>query len=801
MTPRARPHDESRSEGRGRRGVATLLLAGVLAGVLPLERARAAEDPPLDEMQQAVVGSLAATPRSTAAEFLDAALRAAEVDANGVAEDYFKRLLGVLDDAGEGRVEMLADLGDAADPAGLARLERVLAARQPALGRVVATIRAAARERGRDAPRLSQAAADLRSPEAATRLAAAERLSRAGADALPDLVSVLRTDDPAGSRARGLARELIGFLGADARQPLLSWLGSGDVDAWPAVIEALDASGADDIETYLFAPAVVKNAPPAVRAAATAVLRRRAAARGADVTAVPPARDEILSALGARLDRTLSPAALPAADRLHDSTHDGGTVERMLWNPPAGRFVRLSLPPHAVRAFDAAHLARDLVALGVTEPALVNLVLLAQLEDFLAAAGPTPPQPTDLPRDRLRQALSGPQGFSVETAADVLDLALDRRMWQAAAAVAVALDAAPPLPPQARRALVGALAVPDARAQFQAARALALAAGDPPYRGSSRVLEVLVHAAGSSGVDRVVVAHPEADAAQALATGVARFGYEPLRVATGRDAILAARRDADVVLVLLSARITKPTAGETVQFLAQQSLGDPPPVLLVVDPLDDDCRGAYLERLAMNFASAQRLAIIDRFDERLFLPHVDEKTGKPLAPARFPDALAEAAGGAASAARSRLDAATARRARGRQALALLDGLGRRGWDVRPALAAARLGLLHGEHSAEAGALLGTIADASAQQDLLAEAQRIDLPQASRALALANLRTSIDRHGILLETGHVRAAYRMYNQAPDAASRDVAGAVLDALETAARRNRPAAFDAASTRPTR
>lgn len=784
-----------------RPGLAAALAGCLVATGLVLQQAPAADDPPLDPLQQSVVDSLAATPRTTAPEFLDAALRAAEVDAGAAAEGYFTRLLGLLDEAGEGRADMLADLGDAAEPAALARLERVLAARKAVLGRVVADIRAAARARGRDAPRLARAADDLRSPDAATRRAAAERLARAGPDALPALVAVLRGDDDAGAGARGLARELVGMLGAEARQPLLSWLGSGDTRDWSGVIAALDASGATDIEAYLLAPATVKDSPAAARAAATAVLRRRGRARGEHVDAAPPARDGVVAMLAERLDRTLSPAALPPADRLDGADGNAGTVERMLWNPAAAGFVRVGLTPRAARALDAAHLARDLAALGPTDPQAVNLVLLAQVEGLLAAGGPNVPAVADIPGEQLRRALSGPAGFAAETAADVLDMAIARDMREAAAAVAAALETAAPLPPLPRRALVRALAVPDAEVQFRAARSLALAAGDPPYRGSSRVLEVLIHAATATGIDRVIVAHPEAVAAHALATGVARFGYEPLRVATGRDAVLAARRDADVVLLLLSARITGPVALETVQFLAQQPLGDPPPLLLVVDPLDEDCRGTYLARLAMTFGGVRRLAVVDRFDEGLFAPRLDEGSGRVVAPARFPDAVAQAAGGAAASSRARLGASAARRARGREALDLIGRLGRRGWDVSAALGTARRGLVRPEQYAPAVSLLATIGAAAAQQDLLAEAQRADVPAASRALALAGLETSMERHGILLETGHVRAAYRMYNQASDQASRDAAGAVLDALETAARRNRPAPFDAASTRPTR
>ncbi|NBW87403.1 MAG: hypothetical protein EBR23_11405, partial [Planctomycetia bacterium] len=99
MTSPARPQDRQLPAATARGGLAAALLGCILCAGLVPQRSPAADDPPLDEMQQSVVDSLAATPRTTGPELLDAALRAANVDAAAVAEDYFKRVLGLLDEA------------------------------------------------------------------------------------------------------------------------------------------------------------------------------------------------------------------------------------------------------------------------------------------------------------------------------------------------------------------------------------------------------------------------------------------------------------------------------------------------------------------------------------------------------------------------------------------------------------------------------------------------------------------------------------------------------------------------------
>jgi hypothetical protein len=781
---------------------------------------------PLDPIQQAVVDSLEASLAlpggETPAALLDAAIRAADAEATAAAESYLFRLATLADRAGAAGPDLLADLADATDEAAVLRLNRAVRLRQPAASRLVRGILEAGRMRRRDPGRLVRMVDRLDDPDPQTRREAVAGLARAGVDALPVLVPLL---DPGAEQGRrqDLARGLVARLGREARQPLLDWLGNGEPADWAAVIEALRAADAQDIEPFLFAPAMVPDTPPAAESAARTLLEARARARGRLPPEVP-ARGVATAILAARLDRLLTPSGLPLVDHLLlEPVTDparaadafggsvSGVVERRFWNPQAKAFAEVAVSPRVARAREAAHLARDLQALDVDDQAAIDLVLLAQLETLLVTGGDPLTVLERVPPKALREALAGPAGFSAETAGRVFEQAVERGMWQAAAAVAIALApdgeaakglAGSPgtLPPDVREALVRALAVPDATLQFAAARTLALAAGDPPYRGSSRVLETLLYAATSTGSDRVVVAHPDLAVRHELAAGVSRFGYEPVLVATGRQAIFAARGSADTVLVILAARLTRPTALETTQFLQQQGLGDIPAVLVVVDPLDDDGRGKYLARTILAFCDLDRVAIIDRL-ESLFEPVLDPETGAETLAPRFPDLLAQVAGPAAVDSTTRNTSAEVRLVRAREALSLLGRLGRRGWDVSPALATAELALLREQLYAPAAALLAAIGRAEAQRALEQEATRGDLPEPARLVAKAAFESSVDRWGILMNSRQMLAAYGRYNQDADDTARRAAGDILDVLEAAGRKDLVPPADAPRLRPRR
>jgi CheY-like chemotaxis protein len=316
-----------------------------------------------------------------------------------------------------------------------------------------------------------------------------------------------------------------------------------------------------------------------------------------------------------------------------------------------------------------------------------------------------------------------------------------------------------------------------------------------------------MQAATSTGEDVAVVAHPEAYAREALATGLSRFGYRVEQVATGREAILAARATIDTVLVIVAARTIRPSALETTQLIQRQPTGDIPPVLVVVDPLDDDPRGKFLTQLILKFSDLDCVGIMDRLDS-LFLPQVDPATGAVLGPPRFPDQLVRVAGPQAVEPAARAARAAVRRTRAAEALALLADLGRRGWDVAAAETTARLALMQPAEPgsprdlfAPAALLLGAIGTSSAQEALLREAERTDLPPEARQAAISSLANSVDRFGIAVACRPLRAAYARYNSSTAASDRAAAAAVLDVLETPLRQARPAPADAAHPRPIR
>lgn len=683
-------------------------------------------------MAQVIVDSIHERRPRSAADLLDAAIMAADADAFSDAVDFYQQFLDVMTKAGDGRNDLLADVADRLDPGGIRRLERLLAASEPDIVQVFDAARDLAAQRRRDPARLAAAAAALRDPAERVRTAAADHLARSGTAALPALVALLQTDDPAGHRARGIARSLIHDMGDEARHALRVWLGSYDVDRWPGVIAALPA--VDDEETiFLLAPALAADVPLVAKRAARAAL----AAVG-----VAPAADDARAALAQRLDDVLTEAELPTATSLTEKT-----VEWPVWNDERQSVERVTISTRLARAQTAMHLARDLQALAPTDPEQVKLVLLAQLETTTALAGDRPGAVDGIPAERLRQALTGAEGFDAVTVANVLDEAVARGLTATATAAARAIreaaDESMAMPPHVRRALVRAVSAPDAALTFEAARTLAERGGDPPYPGASLVVKTLIHAASSTGVDRAVVAHPDNAVVEELAAGLARHGYQPVRLQDGRDAILAARESADTVLVVLAARLGRPSAYETTQFLQVGSDRASPPVLVVVDPLDDDPRGKFLTRLIQAFADTECVAIVDRL-ESFFAPSRDEATGAERPP-RLLDAVAVAGGPAAADRPQRAAQAAVRLERARTAFDTLALLTERGWDVQAAVPTARLAL--------------------AQEKLHA--------------AAANL---------------LEASGCMYNRLTDAESPNLAGDLLDPLEAPRTQSEPAPADA-------
>ena len=221
-------------------GVAVLALAWMWgAADAAAETERQPSTPPpvpprvvLDPLARAIVDSLRDPPPATPRGLIEAAISAADVDALPDALDFYRQFVDAVAAVEQGRGDLLADLGDSIDPAGVRRLARSLRPYEPDAPNLLDSLAAAAGQRRRDPQRLAAAIAGLRSDARSERLQAAEQLSRCGPDALPPLVDLLQADEPTDDTTRSIAHGLIRGMGQDGRDALLAWLGSDDIAHW-----------------------------------------------------------------------------------------------------------------------------------------------------------------------------------------------------------------------------------------------------------------------------------------------------------------------------------------------------------------------------------------------------------------------------------------------------------------------------------------------------------------------------------------------------------------------------------------
>ena len=408
------------------------------------------------------------------------------------------RFAAAVDAAGDGRLDAARrpgrrDRRGGARPAGAGARRR---GSRPC-GKVVAAIREAARLRRRDPARLARAAAGARQRIGRASGARRPRNSAGPAhDALPVLVPLLQSADPADERPRQAARDLVARLGADARQPLRRMARLGR----RRPLAGRDRGARRERRRRHRRPSSsprrswpMRRRPPGRRrcgcspgdrsVAALPRSRRRRDGRGAGAgRAARPralARRPARGAITCCSSRCRDPAAAAAAF----GGSVTGTVERLVWNaqaaavrPAADAAARGRGP--ATRCTWPAIWRRSAPAI----PAAVNLVLLARLEALLVrrraiAAGHSAAGSAGGARRprRLRRP---------RRAADVLDLAVERGMWEAAGGAwrrrsrrrrAPARRGAAACRRAARR-WCGRSPCPTPALQFAAARTLALAA-------------------------------------------------------------------------------------------------------------------------------------------------------------------------------------------------------------------------------------------------------------------------------------------------------------------------------------
>jgi hypothetical protein len=761
---------------------------------------------PLDPMAQAVVDSLLVPERREPDALLAAAIRAADVEAVGVATLFLRRLADAVTEAGDARTDLLADLADRFDDGSLDRLLRLIgpatASDREGAFALVRGMRSAAAARRRDPERMAAAVNDLGADDLETRAAAAATLNSAGIDALPLLLPLL---DDRTVKGR-LARELVASLGYEGVDTALGILGSGDLEAWPAALHVLRLLRPDPerVEPYLLAPALVPDAPPGVRDAAGRLLT--------DLGAGVPQRGEAVERLTTALDRLVARTGGPDRPDCTDAVEP-----TLVWDAAEHRVVRVPLTGRQRRALDASHLARDLAALGGDDPRSVRGVLLARLEGAAAAAGREQP----IPADAAQAALTGPQGLDPMRVAEVLESAVEKGLFDAASAAADVL-AGQPNPahgPALDHALHAALRCPDFDVRFAAARAT-IRRGRIPFKGASFVMETLLDAATSRGVDRAVILHPAIDDGQRLAAEIAGLGFHSTRVATPRAALVAARESCDTRLVVIAARSGTPSAMETAELIARLPADEPIRVVVLVDPSDRDAVFLAASLGPDEKPPCMRSRCRCRSGGRcppgpLWWLHEDldldpcgpvmivtdlegifEAGGLEGGPFALP--LSQRDSEKRDSARGERQArATRRFERAAEALDLLAMLGEEGEDVSKALPLALDAASDPNLSGRAIHLLAVIGRQPAQTTLHTIVVRDGETEGLRQAALEAFRTSVGRFGTLLDTQTLLADYRRYNLRNSPEDHRWIRAVLDTVETPTRTARPVS-DAAQER---
>jgi hypothetical protein len=201
---------------------------------------------PLDPFQRAVVDSLKFPERTTPQELLDAAIRAASVEALDPTSEFLEKFDEALKKEPD-KEETLAHLGESFQTAELSRLERFLKkTAQPeqvqAVAFLIDGLQNAAQRKRTDTSRLKQAAVDLGSDNVFARQQAATTLIEGGTYALPMLVEILMKTVPALNetplseadfRTRTLAETIIEDSGERGIRALTAWLGSDDFQRFP----------------------------------------------------------------------------------------------------------------------------------------------------------------------------------------------------------------------------------------------------------------------------------------------------------------------------------------------------------------------------------------------------------------------------------------------------------------------------------------------------------------------------------------------------------------------------------------
>lgn len=704
-----------------------------LGGTRPAEAGTpAAEDP--------AVEAILATNPSTPLEWVRAAKILADLRRPELAKAFLKKTLDAqLDQEQLVALEDFFGSGVFAEMA--TRTELAPEARQ--LGDAVLS---AVRSYLQDPARLASLVGNLQDASADVRYRALVELRRAGGAAAGPMVAALANPGRAAEHAN--VRAALVRLGADAVDPLIAILESGDPQLVAQAILVLADLGDERAIVFLLAPFASNESVPLVRQAAEVGLLKLLGRR--------PTTEEAAGMLVERAEE-YSGGSRPLREDVD------GRVELWAWDAAAKQLTTKSYLAEDAARVVASRLAREAFTIAPEAPKARLLYLATMLEEAAYANGLDRPLDASENTPAGRASEFGPEiveellVYGLESGHAPVAAAAARILGQTGKAETLLYQGARPAP------LVQATWHADRRVRFAAVEAILGLEPILPFPGSSRVTEALSYFASSHQAPRVLVAGPSTAESQRVGGYLVAMGYELETAVTGRDVVRKLLASPDYELALIDAAIQRPT----LDFLLQE--------------LRHDCRTARLPvgviGRAGRFERARYLARRDPLAEAVTRPHTEDVVRGQV------DGLVGLLG------RERV-APAERQSQTAQALkwlAALSGDKRAVFDFHRAEEAALAALFLPSVAPDAIVVAGNLATPESQQALVDLASRWTQPLELRGAAVRSFRHSVEENGILLTTDQILRQYDRYNESETlgVATQQVLGLILDTIETPAR----------------
>ncbi len=414
---------------------------------------------------------------------------------------------------------------------------------------------------------------------------ALQELTLSGAAAIPPLLLELRRDQK--PEERQILVDAMVRLSPETIPPLLAALDSEDAGLQGDVIDVLRRRGAIEATPYLWYLAGGPDVAPSVQRRALETL---SAFLNKPISSLPSPRS-MLTREAERYYRHEVTFATPQA------------IVVWRWDPKAGTVVAgwpeaRTVPASRAELYYGLHFARRALAIDPTyEPAQVVLLSLS-----LEKAAEEQKDLTQIP-PQLRELLTTVRPDLVLA---VLDRALeDQRPLVILGAVRALgeLGEIKATRPSANKgpALVRALHYPDQRVRFAAAVALTRiplppvspAAADrpggprpPEAVAAGEVVDVLRRAVASQpaqGKARVMIGYVDNQLAAQVANRIEKFGFDVVRVDTGRAVLRRLRDAADVDILLLDIDLPDPGFPYLLSQIRAMPQGKRLPVALTID--------------------------------------------------------------------------------------------------------------------------------------------------------------------------------------------------------------------------